>query len=1175
MNRKTVCLNMIVKNEAHIIENTLKHLSTYINFDHWVICDTGSTDDTIAIIKRFFEERNIPGAIYQTPWKDFAFNRTDAFNKAYDLTDYVFVWDADDFIEGKFKLPENPTADWYKFTFGNSTGFRYSRCQLFNNRKKWKYVGVLHEYPISVEPVAPAVDYIGDYYFVSGRTGSRNKDPNKYLNDALILEKAYQEALDDNDPIHIRYAFYCAQSYNSCNQREKAIEWYKKTLTLNNWSQEKYICCVEIYDLYEALNRPAEGLYYLVESYKYDKERIECFYRLIKYYCINGLPEISNLYYNGIKDYFENNYSLNNQADKLFIKNNEAIFFLPYYMIIVGDKIKQHNICAKMYEIIFKYKFINVPQWWINNLFFNIQFCINNLPLTSTFINDMFVYINKLKNNNITLDNIHTKIITKIIDRFRPVFSQESIVNLPTSKEKVTTMLTITTCKRLDLFNQTVNSILNNWQDFNLIDYFLVVDDNSSQEDRRKMKDLYPFFNFYMKTPEEKGHRESMNIIWNKLNELKPTYWIQMEDDWLFFQKNNYVTNGISLLNKYESMNIKQIVFNKNYGLMYSDLERVGGINLDNELILHEKKEGLVGKNCGYWPHYSLQPSIIKTSVILELGNYDSANKFFERDYADKYFEKGYKTAFFPSIYSLHIGKQHWETDGKNAYALNDTSQFNNKSINNMEGYSNVFNQSINLYKNITDKTELFTSFRKNFGIFGFIDNGDFPPDSEAISKAKSFDSELYEKYIKDLNNRKIVGYGNQLPNFGIYNNLDSRHIMLSIFLFNNLPKVPDTIVEIGGGFGNWFYLNRIHNFNKWITIDLPHLLELQQWYLKELEVDTLRFNSVSAYDYSKVQEENIELLIGVHSLSEFSINIFNDYFNNIICKAKYFYYCYHNTMPHVELINLKLKTIENQFILLDSFESESGNVTNGLYINKNVKSVKLMEGSMMDHLLQIIEKINNKTPFGLIRPSDGEHTILLNESLTNCDNWSFTSGGILSQHLKEAVSTINPNLYIGIPCNTCNKPWNCTDKIYNNFINTFKVPLEQRTYANIFGNSNWKTFIDFIKSYKEKFSLITSGDKDFAETFIIDKYLVNDWDEKWEGETERLFKFIENKNNELILFSAGPLSKVWIPMCMKKNPNNMYVDVGGAIDILSKGTTTRLYTNEKHPFSKEFCVFK
>jgi hypothetical protein len=43
----------------------------------------------------------------------------------------------------------------------------------------------------------------------------------------------------------------------------------------------------------------------------------------------------------------------------------------------------------------------------------------------------------------------------------------------------------------------------------------------------------------------------------------------------------------------------------------------------------------------------------------------------------------------------------------------------------------------------------------------------------------------------------------------------------------------------------------------------------------------------------------------------------------------------------------------------------------------------------------------------------------------------------------------------------------------------------------------------------------------------------------------------------------------------MKMNPNNMYVDVGGAIDMLTKGETNRLYINEEHPFAKEACIFK
>ena len=50
----TICLNMIVKNESHIIENTLAKLCDKIRFDYWVICDTGSTDNTPQIITEFF-----------------------------------------------------------------------------------------------------------------------------------------------------------------------------------------------------------------------------------------------------------------------------------------------------------------------------------------------------------------------------------------------------------------------------------------------------------------------------------------------------------------------------------------------------------------------------------------------------------------------------------------------------------------------------------------------------------------------------------------------------------------------------------------------------------------------------------------------------------------------------------------------------------------------------------------------------------------------------------------------------------------------------------------------------------------------------------------------------------------------------------------------------------------
>ena len=50
----TICLNMIVKNESHIIKKTLTNIVKYVRLDYWVICDTGSTDKTISIITDFF-----------------------------------------------------------------------------------------------------------------------------------------------------------------------------------------------------------------------------------------------------------------------------------------------------------------------------------------------------------------------------------------------------------------------------------------------------------------------------------------------------------------------------------------------------------------------------------------------------------------------------------------------------------------------------------------------------------------------------------------------------------------------------------------------------------------------------------------------------------------------------------------------------------------------------------------------------------------------------------------------------------------------------------------------------------------------------------------------------------------------------------------------------------------
>ena len=131
----TTCLNMIVKNEAHIIQRTLEMLCSKIRFDYWVICDTGSTDATREIIQDFFAKVGIDGELHRDEWVNFAHNRTKALEYAFGKTDLLFVFDADDEICGTIAMPSAVTHDEYHLKFGApNSGTTYTRTLLIAKR---------------------------------------------------------------------------------------------------------------------------------------------------------------------------------------------------------------------------------------------------------------------------------------------------------------------------------------------------------------------------------------------------------------------------------------------------------------------------------------------------------------------------------------------------------------------------------------------------------------------------------------------------------------------------------------------------------------------------------------------------------------------------------------------------------------------------------------------------------------------------------------------------------------------------------------------------------------------------------------------------------------------------------------------------------------------------------
>ena len=402
INSPTLCLNMIVKDESHIIKKTLINLCDKFKFDYWVISDTESSDNTVEIIENFFKEKNIPGKIYHNQWVNFAHNRNLALEYAFEKTDLLLIFDADDEVVGTPIIHYSPEIHGYKMTF-KSGSIQYQRTCLINNKKIWRYKSVLHEYIYCIDSNQQIGLVNGDYYLISGRSGARSKDSNKYLKDALMLETAYNDEKKINGELIGRYAYYCANSYKDANNILKSIEWYKINLKeeKSGWLQEKYVSCLELYRQLCKIDQQNQGFAYLIESYKYDKERVECIYELIKHYCCINMNEVAMAFFTLI------NLEINiNVSDKLFIDENISKFYLPYYMIIVADRLNNRQIGIAMYKKIFLSKPRIFDEWWIKNLIFNLQFFIDHIPENekknmSILAND---YIKFLFNNNVQLN---------------------------------------------------------------------------------------------------------------------------------------------------------------------------------------------------------------------------------------------------------------------------------------------------------------------------------------------------------------------------------------------------------------------------------------------------------------------------------------------------------------------------------------------------------------------------------------------------------------------------------------------------------------------------------------------------------------------------------------------------------------------------------------------------
>jgi glycosyltransferase involved in cell wall biosynthesis len=285
----TVGLSIIVKNESAVIERMLKSVAPML--DYYCVIDTGSTDGTQDIIRKFFEERGIPGEVIDHPWKNFQDARNKALQSVKGKADFGFWIDADEelLLEPNF----NPTI--FKSNLGSVDGANvkisyggqnYYRMQFFKTDVEWYWYGPVHEVLMCDSPAKVATAE-GAVVLVrpDGNSWVAETIQQKYENHAKILED-YVANDPKKDP---RWLFYLAQSYRDTGTeegRKKSIEWYEKRRDAQGgYWEEIYYSALMVANLKVQLNHPIEEcISSFIACGKYNQYRAEHLLPIIAYY---------------------------------------------------------------------------------------------------------------------------------------------------------------------------------------------------------------------------------------------------------------------------------------------------------------------------------------------------------------------------------------------------------------------------------------------------------------------------------------------------------------------------------------------------------------------------------------------------------------------------------------------------------------------------------------------------------------------------------------------------------------------------------------------------------------------------------------------------------------------------------------------------------------------------
>lgn len=391
----TLSLCMIVKNEEEVIERCLNSVESAC--DEIIIVDTGSTDRTVEIVKRYPKVR-----VEHFQWiDDFAAARNHSFRFA---TQDLIMWlDADDMIKPldleKLKALKNRRIDTladcyiakYQYAhddFDNVT-VSLSRERIFKRSAKPEWQYRIHE-------------CVPLYKF--RRTDTLDFEVHHYKTQKQIIRaegrnlKILKECVENPATRCPRYEFYYGKELVDCGNLDEAEKWLKAYLDHWEYYEDAYYATFKLAEIMFQRRQYDDSAHFCFDALKLDQRRADLF-------CFLGLIYINKQRWDLAKFWYSAALIMPYPTDSLGFFNMIYHTYTPHYQLsYIYSNLKQWDKALEHIEKALEYRPTD-PNGLFNKSYIEEQICPKHLRPKKVAIYIPFRY--DINNPNIRLRKVN------------------------------------------------------------------------------------------------------------------------------------------------------------------------------------------------------------------------------------------------------------------------------------------------------------------------------------------------------------------------------------------------------------------------------------------------------------------------------------------------------------------------------------------------------------------------------------------------------------------------------------------------------------------------------------------------------------------------------------------------------------------------------------------------